>query len=114
MLDISTLGIDIDNNKVKSINNGENYIKDVNDNLLKNLVKKKLLKATSDFSKVAELDCISICVPTPLNKEKNPDISYIVSVMDAIKGLSSFKYVNCLRKHNLSRKHKRIDFALHF
>ena len=43
------------------------------------------MSATSDFSKVTELDCISICVPTPLNKEKNPDISYIVSVMEAIK-----------------------------
>ena len=80
-----TLGIDIDDNKVNSINDGINYIKDVDDNVLKNLVKKKLLSATSDFSKVTELDCISICVPTPLNKEKNPDISYIVSVMEAIK-----------------------------
>ena len=80
-----TMGIDIDDNKVKSINNGENYIKDVNNDLLKNLVDRKLLSATSDFSIVAKLDCISICVPTPLNKEKNPDISYIVSVMDAIK-----------------------------
>ena len=80
-----TTGIDIDDNKVKSIKNGENYIKDVNNDLLKNLVDRKLFSATSDFSIVANLDCISICVPTPLNKEKNPDISYIVSVMDAIK-----------------------------
>ena len=70
-----TLGIDIDENKVNSINNGNNYIKDVNDSLLKNLVKQNLLNATSDFNKVAELDCISICVPTPLNKEK---ILYII------------------------------------
>ena len=69
-----TLGIDIDDSKVKSINDGENYIKDINDNLLKNLVKKTLLSATSDYSKVENLDCVSICVPTPLNKEKNPDL----------------------------------------
>tara|TARA_Y100000591_G_scaffold161212_1_gene138907 strand:+ start:127 stop:1437 length:1311 start_codon:yes stop_codon:yes gene_type:complete len=81
-----TLGIDIDDKKVNAINNGKNYINDVNDEQLNDLVKKKLLSATSDFSRLAELDCISICVPTPLNKEKNPDISYIVSVMDAIKG----------------------------
>ena len=80
-----TLGIDIDEDKINSINSGNNYIKDVDDSLLKNLVKKRLLSATSDFSKVTELDCLSICVPTPLNKEKNPDISYIVSVMEAIK-----------------------------
>ena len=54
--------------------------------MLKNLVEENLLSATSDFnSKVADLDCISICVPTPLNKEKNPDISHIVAVMDAIE-----------------------------
>ena len=46
---------------------------------------KKLLKATSNFSEVKKLDALSICVPTPLNKEKNPDISYIVSVMEEIK-----------------------------
>ena len=78
-------GIDIDENKIKSLNNGENYINDVNDKNLKNAVKKSLLKGTTDFSTVKNLDAISICVPTPLNKEKNPDISFIVSVMDRIK-----------------------------
>ena len=52
---------------------------------LKNAVNKKLLKASTNFSEVKNLDAISICVPTPLNKEKNPDISYIVSVMEEIK-----------------------------
>ena len=78
-------GIDIDENKIKSLNNGENYINDVNDKNLKNAVRKSLLKGTTDFSLVKNLDAISICVPTPLNKEKNPDISFIVSVMDRIK-----------------------------
>ncbi len=52
---------------------------------LKNAVKKGLLKGNYDFSIVKNLDAISICVPTPLNKEKNPDISFIVSVMEKIK-----------------------------
>ena len=78
-------GIDVDENKITALNNGENYINDVNDNDLKNAVKNGLLKGTNDFSIVKKLDTISICVPTPLNKEKNPDISYIVSVMDEIK-----------------------------
>ena len=53
---------------------------------LKKAVKHNLLSATTDFSRVVQdLDAISICVPTPLNKEKNPDISYIVSVMEEIK-----------------------------
>ncbi len=78
-------GIDIDQNKIKSLNNGKNYIRDVNNKNLKNAVKKGLLKGTTDFSIVKSLDAISICVPTPLNKEKNPDISFIVSVMERIK-----------------------------
>jgi UDP-N-acetyl-D-glucosamine dehydrogenase len=78
-------GIDIDQNKINSLNDGKNYIKDVNDESLKNAVEKGLLKGTTDFSIVKELDTISICVPTPLNKEKNPNISHIVSVMNGIK-----------------------------
>ena len=78
-------GIDIDQNKINSINDGKNYINDINDERLKNAVKKGLLKGTTNFSIVKKLDAISICVPTPLNKEKNPDISFIVSVMDEIK-----------------------------
>jgi UDP-N-acetyl-D-glucosamine dehydrogenase len=78
-------GIDIDENKIKSINNGENFINDVNDADLKKATKDGLLRGTTDFSIVKRLDAISICVPTPLNKEKNPDISHIVSVMNKIK-----------------------------
>ncbi len=79
------IGIDVDEKKVDSINSGINYIKDVDDNVLKQSVKRKTLTATTDFSVVKSLDSISICVPTPLNKEKNPDISYIVSVMSEIE-----------------------------
>ena len=77
------LGIDIDKNKVNSINSGKNYIKDVKNDVLK--MQLSLLTASTNFSEVKNLDAISICVPTPLNKEKNPDISYIVSVMEQIK-----------------------------
>lgn len=78
-------GIDVDDKKIKSINSAKNYIKDVDDTTLENAVKNELLSSTSDFSEVRNLDAVSICVPTPLNKEKNPDISYIVSVMEEIK-----------------------------
>ncbi len=81
----NTFGIDVDEAKVDHINSGKNYIKDVNNIVLKKAVHEGLLKATSDFNIVKSLDAISICVPTPLNKEKNPDISYIISVMDKIK-----------------------------
>jgi len=79
------IGIDIDQNKVKSINRGKNYINDVNDDLLEKAVNNNKLSATNDFSAVEAMDSISICVPTPLNKQKDPDISFIISVMDKIK-----------------------------
>ena len=79
------IGIDIDENKINLINSGDNYIKDVNSKLLKKAVEEKKLSATNDFSIVEDMDSISICVPTPLNKQKDPDISFIISVMDKIK-----------------------------
>ena len=79
------VGIDVDKTKVNSINSGHNYINDVDDKLLKNAVEKKSFRATQNFSIVKNLDAISICVPTPLNKQKDPDISFIVSVMEEIK-----------------------------
>ena len=81
----NVVGIDIDENKINSINQGKNYIKDVDDNLLNKAVKESKLSATSDFSVVKDMDSISICVPTPLNKQKDPDISFIISVMEKIK-----------------------------
>ena len=81
----SVIGIDIDENKINLINSGDNYIKDVSDKLLKKAVEENKLTATTDFSIVQRLDSISICVPTPLNKQKDPDISFIISVMDKIK-----------------------------
>jgi len=81
----NVIGIDIDENKINLINSGSNYIKDVDDKLLTKAVIENNLTATSDFTVVENLDSISICVPTPLNKQKDPDISFIISVMDKIK-----------------------------
>ena len=74
-------GIDIDESKVKQLCNGQNYIQDVADGELKAAVKSGKLQATADFSVLSGLDAVSICVPTPLNKQKDPDISYINNVM---------------------------------
>ena len=78
-------GIDIDDSKVTSINNGNNYISDIDDSLLINLIKKKKLRATNDTSIIKELDAISICVPTPLSKVNEPDVSYIIDTVNSIK-----------------------------
>ena len=74
-------GIDIDESKVKQLNKGQNYIQDVADGEVKTAVKSGQLQATADFSVLSGLDAVSICVPTPLNKQENPDISYINNVM---------------------------------
>ncbi|NLF37960.1 nucleotide sugar dehydrogenase [bacterium] len=77
-------GIDLDAKKVAMINRGANYIQDVDSAVLKRLVKEGRLSATTDFSAVRTIDCISVCVPTPLSKTGDPDISFIISARDAI------------------------------
>ncbi|MEE3196202.1 MAG: nucleotide sugar dehydrogenase [Candidatus Neomarinimicrobiota bacterium] len=78
-------GIDVDDKKIAAINKGNNYISDIDDSLLMDLVKKGKLKATKNTSIITTLDAISICVPTPLSKVNEPDVSYIVNSVNAIK-----------------------------
>ncbi|MDK2920218.1 MAG: UDP-N-acetyl-D-glucosamine dehydrogenase, partial [Candidatus Petromonas sp.] len=72
-----TIGFDIQKQKVDMVNQGQNYIGDVVDSELKDLVDKGLLSATTDFSIVKDADFIAICVPTPLDEYQQPDISYV-------------------------------------
>jgi len=72
-------GIDISEEKVKRVNAGDSYVGDIPSATLKPLVESGKLHATTDFSAVLELDTINICVPTPLRKTKDPDMSFIVS-----------------------------------
>ena len=78
-------GIDMDKKKIEAIYKGKSYIKDSTDAEIKNAVEAGLLKATTDFSVLKELDTVSICVPTPLRKTKDPDISYIISATEQIR-----------------------------
>jgi UDP-N-acetyl-D-glucosamine dehydrogenase len=77
-------GIDLDPRKVEQINDGRSYIPDVQTKDVQALHAKGLLDATSDFAVVRELDTVNICVPTPLRKTKDPDMSYIVSAVEGI------------------------------
>lgn len=72
-----TIGFDVQASKIDMVNKGHNYIGDVVDADLKELVNKGMLSATSDFSFVKDADFIAICVPTPLDKHQEPDISYV-------------------------------------
>lgn len=74
-----TKGFDVQDSKVNLVNAGENYIGDVVDSDLKELVQSGMLSATSDFSFVKEVDFVAICVPTPLDEHQQPDTSYIES-----------------------------------
>lgn len=70
-------GIDVSQPKVDALNRGESYIQDVPSAETKELAEKGLLRATTDFSVIRDLDTLNICVPTPLRKTKDPDMSYI-------------------------------------
>lgn len=72
-----TIGFDVQDKKVQLVNEGHNYIGDVVDSELKDLVEKGMLSATSDFSFIKDVDFIAICVPTPLDTHQQPDISYV-------------------------------------
>jgi UDP-N-acetyl-D-glucosamine dehydrogenase len=76
----TVLGFDVDDGKIVKISNGESYIKHIGADFLKKYVKEVgTFKATSDFSKLKEVDFIVICVPTPLDEHYNPDLSYVLN-----------------------------------
>ena len=79
-----TIGFDVQNKKVELVNQGHNYIGDVVDDDLKELVKNGMLKATTDFNFVKDVDFVAICVPTPLDDHQQPDISYVKSSAEQI------------------------------
>ena len=74
-----TIGFDVQRSKVDMVNKGHNYIVDVVDSDLESLVVSGMLSATTDFSFVKDVDFVAICVPTPLDKHQQPDISYVRS-----------------------------------
>ena len=79
-----TIGFDIQEEKVNKVNKGENYIGDVVAEDLAQLVHSGRLVATTDFAEVAKADCVCICVPTPLDKYQQPDISYVRASAESI------------------------------
>src|SRR5215217_1906805 len=78
------IGIDVDERKADAINRGESYIEDIPMERVRGLVAEGRLAATTDFAALAQCDAVSICVPTPLRKTGDPDISYIISAADEI------------------------------
>ena len=81
---IEVLGLDVDRNKVDALNAGKSYIKHIEASEIAEMVKARTFSASVEFSRVTETEAVIICVPTPLNKNREPDISYIVDTGKAI------------------------------
>jgi UDP-N-acetyl-D-glucosamine dehydrogenase len=78
------VGVDVKAQVVDGVNRGVSHVGDVPDARLRPLVERGLIRATADYGELGAVDCISICVPTPLNKSKEPDISYITGAVDRL------------------------------
>ncbi len=79
------VGFDLAADKVAAVNEGRSYIIDITSSELKEVVDAGRLRATTDFSELAGVDTVNICVPTPLGKTRDPDISYIQAAVDSIR-----------------------------
>ncbi|MDR2456892.1 MAG: nucleotide sugar dehydrogenase [Clostridiales Family XIII bacterium] len=79
-----TIGFDVSEEKVSSINSAKNYIKDIDDEVFKTLIHDKTLSATTNFLRLKEADFIAICVPTPLDEHQMPDLSFIENAGEKI------------------------------
>ncbi|HSG01062.1 MAG TPA: nucleotide sugar dehydrogenase, partial [Vicinamibacterales bacterium] len=82
---LEVTGIDLDERKVRGVMEGRSYIVDVSDAEIAEQVQAGRLRATTDFAVISELDTINICVPTPLRKTKDPDLTYVVSAVNEIR-----------------------------
>jgi UDP-N-acetyl-D-glucosamine dehydrogenase len=80
----SVTGFEVDPRRIRRLMNGESYIEDVSTGAVRAVIEKRRFGATTNFGRLREMDAVIICVPTPLNKTKDPDISYIASVTEKI------------------------------
>jgi UDP-N-acetyl-D-glucosamine dehydrogenase len=81
---VNVLGLDIDPAKIEDCNAGRSYIKHIEASTIEEQVKRGAFSASTDFSRIKEVEAVIICVPTPLNKNREPDISYITKTGEAI------------------------------
>ena len=82
--DAEVVGLDIDEEKVDMLNSGKSYIKHISGSEIEEMLETGRFRATSDFSCVSDVDAVLICVPTPLSKHREPDLSYVISTAKAL------------------------------
>lgn len=83
---IRVIGIDLDSKKIEFLKKGQNYIQDVNDKSLSKAVRTGILESSSDFKNIQNADVICITVPTPIKKDKTPDMKYVISASESVSG----------------------------
>jgi UDP-N-acetyl-D-glucosamine dehydrogenase len=81
---VSVIGLDVDAKKVQLLNNGQSYIKHIEPSTVAELVRSGKFSASTDFGRIKEIEAVIICVPTPLTKHREPDISFVISTGRAI------------------------------
>ena len=82
--DLRVIGFDLNEEVVEVVNDGRSHIQDLTDNEVASLRSRDLIEATSDMSRLTECDAISICVPTPLSKNRDPDVSHVIAASEAV------------------------------
>ena len=102
---LEVLGLDIDQEKVDSINAGRSYIQHIDSGTISDLTSKNSLNASTQFSDVQQCDAVLICVPTPLGKHREPDISY---VLDTGRSIAPFLKAEEGRSKNLSFSNRQL------
>ncbi len=107
------VGIDTDKRKVDQLNQGISYIQDVPTADVKRLVDAGLLTATTDFSALENVQAVSICVPTPLKKTGDPDLSFIINATDELAKHVHQGMVVTPGIDHLPRNHEGIDPSAH-
>ena len=104
---VATIGFDIDAERTAAIAGGKSYIADVKSDDLRSVVEGLTLSATTDFTELARVDTINICVPTPLRKTRDPDLSHVVAAVEQVAGHLRTGQLVGTRVNDLSRHGRR-------
>ncbi|MFO8085293.1 MAG: nucleotide sugar dehydrogenase [Desulfobacterales bacterium] len=83
-VDMKVLGLDVDQSKTKMLMEGKSYIRHIDSDPIRSAVNAKKLEATADFSRAKEADALILCVPTPLDAHREPDLSFVITSMEEI------------------------------
>jgi UDP-N-acetyl-D-glucosamine dehydrogenase len=105
------VGIDVDPQKIAPLKSGKSYVHDAADEATAEAIASGRFLPTSDFAALRDVDTVSICVPTPLSKSRDPDISFILSATEEIRKYLHPGQLVVLESTNVPRHYRRAHFA---